>query len=83
MSLDPKAKEWSFLSRSSCLKLNQISLQMAESHVIPTFDSSETYGNEYLELYPKIDEGSLGSQKGLALFEAGQSKGKWLTASNL
>jgi len=35
MSLDPKAKEWSFLSRSSCLKLNQISFQMAESHVIP------------------------------------------------
>ena len=33
MSLDPKAKEWSFLSRSSCLKLNQISFQMAESHV--------------------------------------------------
>ena len=33
--MDPKAKEWSFLSRSSCLKLNQISYQMAESHVIP------------------------------------------------
>jgi len=35
--LDPKAKEWSFLSRSSCLKLNQISFQMAESHVLSTF----------------------------------------------
>jgi len=34
MSLDPKAKEWSFLSRSSCLKLNQNSFQMAESHDI-------------------------------------------------
>jgi len=34
MSVDPKAKEWSFLSRSRCLKLTQISLQMAESHVL-------------------------------------------------
>ena len=31
--MDPKAKEWNFLSRSSCLKLTHISLQMAESHV--------------------------------------------------
>ena len=52
-------------------------------YIIPTFDGSGTYGNEYLELYPKIDEGSLGSQKGLAIFEAGKSQGKWLSTSNL
>lgn len=32
MSLDPKAKEWSFLSKSSYLNLSQINLQMAEGH---------------------------------------------------
>ena len=37
MSLDPKAKEWSFLSRSNCLKFSQISLPMAESHVISLY----------------------------------------------
>lgn len=35
MSLDPKAKEWSFLSKSSYLNLSQINLQMAEGHVLP------------------------------------------------
>jgi len=34
MSLDPKAKEWSFLSRSSYINLSQINLQMAEGHVL-------------------------------------------------
>ena len=37
MSLDPKAKEWCFLSRSSYINLSQISLQMAESHVFTYF----------------------------------------------
>ena len=37
MSLDPKAKEWSFLSTSSCPNLSQNSLQMAESHVQKDF----------------------------------------------
>ena len=52
-------------------------------YIIPTVDNSGTYGNEYLELYPKIDEASSGVKKGLALFEAGKSEGKWLSSSNL
>lgn len=52
-------------------------------YIIPTVDSSGTYGNEYLELYPKIDEGSHGTQKGLATFQAGRRDGDWLSATNL
>ncbi len=52
-------------------------------YIIPTVDNSGTYGNEYLELYPKIDEGSRGTQKGLAKFGAGRREGEWLSATNL
>ena len=43
MSLDPKAKEWSFLSRSSCLNLSQLSFHMAESDVIAFLVSSACF----------------------------------------
>ncbi|MDD5652879.1 MAG: toll/interleukin-1 receptor domain-containing protein [Candidatus Omnitrophica bacterium] len=52
-------------------------------YIIPTADSQDSYGNEYLELYPKIDEGVYEGRKGLAIFEVGKSSGRWLSASNL
>jgi len=47
--------------------------------IIPTSDSINNYGNEYLGLYPRIDTGTDGSRAGLALFEIGKSKGLWLS----
>ena len=52
-------------------------------YIIPTVDSKGTYGNEYLELYPKIDEGSYGIRKGLAIFGAGKREGEWLAVNSL
>lgn len=52
-------------------------------YIIPTSDGSDTYGNEYLELYAKIDEGSDNIKKGLAVFEVGKSNGRWLCSSTL
>lgn len=52
-------------------------------YIIPTSDGSDTYGNEYLELYAKIDEGSDNTKKGLAVFEVGKSTGRWLSSSTL
>ena len=52
-------------------------------YIIPTSDDSGTYGNEYLEVYPNIDQGSHGTQKGLAVFGAGKREGQWLSAGNL
>ncbi|MBF8275622.1 MAG: hypothetical protein HW390_695 [Candidatus Brocadiaceae bacterium] len=52
-------------------------------YIIPTSDGSDTYGNEYLELYAKIDEGSDNTKRGLAVFEAGKSNGQWLSSSTL
>jgi hypothetical protein len=43
--------------------------------IIPTYDGCSTFGNEYLELYPRIDEGSLESRTVLAIFDPGQQKG--------
>lgn len=52
-------------------------------YIIPTADGSGTYGNEYLDLYAKIDEGSYGTKKGLAIFGAGAKQGEWLSEKNL
>ncbi len=51
--------------------------------IIPTSDSRDTYGNEYLQLYPKIDEGSTDTKKALAVFEANGDKGRWLSTDAL
>jgi hypothetical protein len=52
-------------------------------YIIPTADGAGSYGNEYLQLYAKIDEGSSGTKKGLAIFYAGRPQGEWLTEGNL
>jgi len=52
-------------------------------YIIPTTDNYNTYGNEYLALYPKIDEGTSESYSGLAIFEIGKNTGRWLTTSTL
>jgi hypothetical protein len=44
--------------------------------IIPTYDYRDTYGNEYLDLYPRIDVGSLGTLTTLAVFEPGKSTGR-------
>lgn len=49
--------------------------------IIPTEDDSGAwYGNEYLQLYKKIDEGSnkQTGKSGYAVFEAGSSSGTWV-----
>ncbi len=51
--------------------------------IIPTADGAGTYGNEYLQLYSRIDLGSYGAQSGLAVFGAGMTKGEWLSAASL
>jgi len=43
--------------------------------IIPTYDSIGKYGNEYLELYHRIDFGRSNFREGLALFEAGSKNG--------
>lgn len=65
MLLDPKAKEWSFFSRSSCLKLSQISLQMAESHVEV----------EFLEIVFQIKVTG-GTHPGKLFYNAGNATGE-------
>jgi len=52
-------------------------------YIIPTHDTNNYYGNEYLELYPRIDEGSSETKSGLALFKPGNDKGSWLSTSIL
>jgi hypothetical protein len=52
-------------------------------YIISTSDDYDTYGNEYLELYPKIDHGSTESRKGLAIFKTGNTNGQWATADAL
>jgi hypothetical protein len=51
--------------------------------IIPTVDGSGTYGNEYLQLYPRIDEGSTGTYTGYAVFRPGSQNGSWIANSNL
>lgn len=48
-------------------------------YIIPTSESSNTYGSEYLELYPRIERGFSESIEGFSLFEVGKSKGPWLS----
>lgn len=52
-------------------------------YIIPTSDERDTYGNEYLELYSRIDIGSIGSIATLAVFEAGKNSGKLLSRYDL
>jgi hypothetical protein len=52
-------------------------------YIIPTSDSYNTYGNEYLELYPRIDQGSFETRRGLAIFEPSKDNGQWATAATL
>lgn len=51
--------------------------------IVPTRDFTETYGNEYLQLYPRIDIGTHKTNSGLALFDVGMRKGKWLSSASL
>lgn len=46
-------------------------------YIIPTSDDLTTYGNEYLELYNRIDFGSANEKTALALFEPNAQKGSW------
>jgi len=50
--------------------------------IIPTADGSGTYGNEYLQLYAHIDIGKHEAQSGLAVFNAGMTKGEWLSTAS-
>lgn len=54
-------------------------------YIIPTFDGSSTYGNEYLDLYPKIDVGTnrQTQETGYAIFKPRADSGEWLTTSVL
>ena len=52
-------------------------------YIIPTRDSRDDYGNEYLALYPKIDIGRTDTMEGLAIFKPGGGKGEWLSESIL
>jgi len=48
-------------------------------YIIPTSDGTNNYGNEYLELYSKIDVGLLnGTASGYAVFRPKNSNGAWL-----
>ncbi|MBI4913144.1 MAG: toll/interleukin-1 receptor domain-containing protein [Acidobacteria bacterium] len=51
--------------------------------IVPTEDGAGTYGNEYLQLYSRIDLGSHEKRTGLAVFRAGMAKGEWLSAALL
>jgi hypothetical protein len=50
--------------------------------IIPTADGSGTYGNEYLQLYAHIDIGRNEARSGLAVYDAGMTKGEWLSAAS-
>lgn len=52
-------------------------------YIIPTTDSYNTYGNEYLELYSRIDIGTYEKQDVYAIFEAGNRNARFLSTSNL
>ncbi len=54
---------------------------MRKIFIIPTTDGAGTYGNEYLQLYPRIDIGSNEARSGLAVFSAGTTKGDWLSSA--
>lgn len=52
-------------------------------YIIPTADGYGTYGNEYLQLYPKIDQGNSVDRTGYAIFQPGAEKGSWVSSSEL
>lgn len=52
-------------------------------YIIPTKTYLHTYGNEYLDLYSKIDMGSDDNKSGLGLFKAGRNEGEWLSVNNI
>lgn len=54
-------------------------------YIIPTSDYAGAYGNEYLDLYPRIDEGTnLEIQKnGMAVFPPQKTEGSWLNSAIL
>ncbi|HNZ52568.1 MAG TPA: toll/interleukin-1 receptor domain-containing protein [bacterium] len=54
-------------------------------YIIPTSDGDGTYGNEYLQLYPRIDSGQykIGGKPGYFLSEAGEESGYAISNENL
>ncbi|OGS23007.1 MAG: hypothetical protein A2252_06325 [Elusimicrobia bacterium RIFOXYA2_FULL_39_19] len=52
-------------------------------YIISTSDGRDTYGNEYLQLYPRIDQGLIETREVLAIFEAGAKKGQLLSVDAL
>lgn len=54
-------------------------------YILPTSDVYNTYGNEYLDLYPKIDlgESKADGKSGYAVFQPGNTQGAWLSSSAL
>lgn len=54
-------------------------------YILPTSDGNSSYGNEYLELYPRIDIGESTTSKisGCAVFQPGNTHGTWLSSSTL
>jgi hypothetical protein len=53
-------------------------------YIITTEDDQGTsYGNEYLDLYPRIDTGSSEGKSDYAVFEPGMNRGKWLSKTAL
>jgi hypothetical protein len=54
-------------------------------YILPTSDGKSTYGNEYLELYPRIDvgESKVNNMSGYAVFQPGNTQGTWLSSSAL
>ncbi len=53
-------------------------------YIIPTSDNQNSYGNEYLDLYPKIDTAYVdGAARGCAVFQPGASQGKFLSNATL
>ena len=53
-------------------------------YIIPTSDGRNNYGNEYLELYPRIDSAIHNTTKkeGYAIFHPGKDTGPWLSSSS-
>ncbi len=52
-------------------------------YIIPTKNNLGNYGNEYLDLYPCIDEADRDKRKVLAIFEARKNTGELLNNNNL
>lgn len=52
-------------------------------YIVPTSDDQTSYGNEYLGLYPKIDEGVHQSRRVFARFEVGRTDGYLLDVNRL